>query len=58
MRRSIDGAITEKEVDNWMKSSKVGRKKKSDVHFLFSVKVFFIFVGKLVNILYCVKKLF
>ena len=33
-------------------------KKKIDMIFLFSVKVFFILVGKLMNILFCIKILF
>ena len=35
---------------------KVG-KKKIDMNLLLSVKVFFIFVRKLINILFCIKKI-
>ena len=47
------------EVDNCMIyiSTKVG-KKKFDMNFLFSVLVYFIFVGKQMNILFCIKKIF
>ena len=52
--------ITKMEVDNCMIIyifTKI-EKKKIDMIFLFSVKVFFILVGKLMNILFCIKILF